>query len=59
MNELIETQRHVITKNDKKMQNLIKKLDELNLTNNTKSSEISKLKYENSSLRNEVCYIKN
>ena len=51
----METQRHVITKNEKKTQNLLKKLDELTMANNTKSTEISKLKYENSSLRNEVC----
>ena len=54
MNNLIETQKQIMSKNEKKIDNLLKKLDELTMINNSKSSEISKLKYENSSLKDEV-----
>ena len=54
MNNLIETQKQIMSKNEKKIDNLLKKLDELTMINNSKSSEISKLKYENFSLKDEV-----
>jgi len=65
MSNLIETQKQILAKNEKKTDNLLKKLDELTMINNSKSVEISKLKYENSSLKDEVkkknhclCFIK-
>lgn len=54
MNNLIDAQKQIIQKNESKLENLLKKLDELTTINKMKSTEISKLKYENSSLKDEV-----
>ena len=54
MSNLIDAQKQVLSKNEKKTDSLLRKLDELTGISNTKSSEISKLKYENLSLRDEV-----
>ena len=56
MNNLIDSQKQFLNKNEKKMEGLLKKLDEFAMVNNGKSSEISKLKYENLSLRDEVLF---
>lgn len=54
MADFIETQKQIMSKNEKKIDNLLRKLDEMTMINNSKSAEISKLRYENSSLRDEV-----
>lgn len=54
MGTLVEAQKQIIQKNEKKIESLIKKIDELASSNKLKADEISKLKYETSSLKNEV-----
>lgn len=54
MASLIETQKQIIQKSEKKIESLLKKIDELAALNKSKADEISRLKYETSSLKNEV-----